>query len=85
MIPTGVTQRVKRFTTTVLGQPRTPHEMRHSCASLLARSGEGIKVVSDMPCHSFVTLTANTYSHLTPEVRSETARAFSTLLDSSPM
>jgi integrase len=83
--PTAATQRVKRFTNKVLGESWTPHEMRHSCASLLVSGGVGIKVVSDMLGHSSVTLTANTYSHLTPEARSETARAFSALLDPNAM
>jgi integrase len=78
--PPGVTRRVKAFTKQVLGEEWGPHEMRHSCASLLVSNGVPLKVVSDLLGHSSITLTANVYAHLAPSARAETARAFSGML-----
>lgn len=78
--PPGVTRRVKTYTKAVLGEAWGPHEMRHTCASLLVSNGVSMKVVSDLLGHSSVTLTANTYAHLSPAARSETASAYSKLL-----
>jgi integrase len=81
--PSGVTRRVKAHTLKVLGEEWSPHEMRHSCASLLVSNGVPLKVVSDLLGHSSITLTANVYAHLAPSARAETARAFSGLLAGS--
>jgi integrase len=48
-----------------LGIPRlTPHELRHTAASLAIASGADIKVVQQMLGHKTATMTWDTYGHL---------------------
>ena len=42
----------------------TPHELRHTCASLAIRSGANVKVVQRMLGHSSAALTLDRYGHL---------------------
>jgi integrase len=51
------------------------HDLRHTYASLLLGAGAPLKVVSDALGHSTIALTADTYAHLTPELRREAADA----------
>jgi integrase len=44
------------------------HDLRHGAASLLVAGGVPLKVVSELLGHSSITLTADTYSHLTESV-----------------
>ena len=59
------------------------HELRHSAASLLAGEGVPMKVIQGMLGHSSYTLTANTYSHLTPESQREAAQRMDSLFGES--
>jgi integrase len=79
--PNGVSRRVKRWTESVLGEPWSPHEMRHSCASLLVSSGVPLQAVSDLLGHTSIDLTARVYAKLSPQARSQTATAFDALLE----
>ena len=49
------------------------HELRHTCASLLLTQGVPMKVVQELLGHSDYYLTANTYSHVVPELKREAA------------
>ena len=42
------------------------HDLRHTCATLLLREGVNAKVVSEMLGHASITITLNTYSHVSP-------------------
>ena len=42
----------------------TPHEMRHTCASLAIRAGANIKVLQEMLGHESAALTLDRYGHL---------------------
>ena len=53
----------------------TPHELRHSAASLLIAMGVPLKVVSETLGHSSIRITADVYGHLLDESRIEAARA----------
>jgi hypothetical protein len=46
-----------------------PHDLRHSCATILLAAGEHPKVVQEMLGHSSVQLTLDTYSHLVPDLK----------------
>ena len=46
-----------------------PHDLRHSCATILLAAGEHPKVVQEMLGHSSVQLTLDTYSHLLPDLQ----------------
>ncbi len=67
---------VKRFhkALEVAGLPRINfHSLRHTCASLLLSQGVPMKVVQELLGHSDYYLTANTYSHVVPEMKREAA------------
>ncbi len=49
------------------GLPRLRfHDLRHTCASLLVAMGVPLPVVRDILGHSQISITADTYSHVTP-------------------
>lgn len=53
----------------------SPHELRHSCASLLLAQGVPLKVVSEVLGHSSIRVTADVYSHLLEPAKAEAADA----------
>jgi integrase len=53
--------------------PMRLYDLRHTSASLALSSGEPVKVVSERLGHSSVTLTLDTYSHVTPGMQIEAA------------
>jgi len=67
------------------GLPRIRiHDLRHTAATLLLTRGVHPKVVQDMLGHSTVTLTLDTYSHVTPSLHKEAADHMDSLLGGSP-
>ena len=62
----------------------TPHELRHSAASLLLAQNVPLKTVSDMLGHSSIRVTADTYGHLLDDARAEAATAMESALWGSP-
>jgi integrase len=56
------------------------HDLRHTAATLLLTRGVHPKVVQDMLGHSTVTLTLDTYSHVTPALHKEAADHMDALL-----
>ena len=67
------------------GLPRVRiHDLRHTAATLLLTRGVHPKVVQDMLGHSTVTLTLDTYSHVTPSLHKEAADHMDSLLGGSP-
>jgi integrase len=62
--------------TTAAGIGRwSPHELRHSAASLLLAQGVPLKSVSEMLGHSSIRVTADVYGHLEDESRAQVADA----------
>jgi integrase len=53
-----------KVTTTALGEAWSPHELRHSCASIMLAAGAPLKVVSETLGHSSIRVTADVYGHL---------------------
>jgi integrase len=51
------------------------HDLRHTAASLMLAGGVPLKVVSEALGHSSIAITADVYSHVTPELRREAADA----------
>jgi integrase len=51
------------------------HDLRHTAATLMLGAGVPLKVVSDALGHSTIAITADTYAHVTPELRREAAAA----------
>lgn len=61
----------------------TFHELRHSCASLLLKSGVSIKDIQAWLGHSSYNTTANIYAHLDTESRTATGNVMANKLDIS--
>lgn len=67
------------------GLPRLrPHDLRHTAATLLLEAGIHPKVVQEMLGHSSITLTLDTYSHVTPRLHQEAASAMQGILFDPP-
>ena len=60
----------------------TPHELRHSAASLLLASGVPLVQVADFLGHSSATVTASVYAHVLEDARTSIAAAMSVVLTS---
>lgn len=57
------------------------HDMRHTCASLLLAQGVHPRVVMDVLGHSKISVTMDTYSHVTSTLQREAATSMDTILD----
>lgn len=82
---TGVKTHIlsKRFENLIrrIGLPRIRfHDLRHSHATALLSSGENIKTISERLGHANVTLTLNTYAHVTASMQCQAARTAETFL-----
>ena len=80
MDPNRVARLIKKLTTEVLGEPWTPHSMRHTAASLLLAQNVPLKTVSEMLGHSSIRVTADVYGHLLEPARTEAADAMTVAL-----
>ena len=59
--PDAVTRRVKRFMKNSGLPDMSPHDLRHSCATLLLSSGADIKSVQEILGHANASTTLNFY------------------------
>lgn len=50
------------------------HDLRHTCATLLLEAGVDIAVVSRWLGHTSISITADTYSHVTRALLDDAAR-----------
>jgi hypothetical protein len=55
------------------------HDLRHTTATVLLKAGVHPKLVQHLLGHSTIALTLNTYSHVTPGLSREAARAMDRL------
>jgi integrase len=78
--PDRVNRVVKRITDDTGLGTWTPHELRHSAASLLLAQGVPLKVVSEMLGHASIRITADVYGHLLEPARTEAADAMAVAL-----
>ena len=60
------------------------HDLRHSHASLLLESSVDLKVVSERLGHSTITLTADTYAHVTDRLDRDAANRLDRYLTNTP-
>jgi integrase len=79
----GVEDSAKALTDTGLEQMR-PYDLRHSAATLLLAAGEHPRVVAELLGHSKITLTLDTYSHVTPALLDSAARRMERIVDGRP-
>lgn len=59
-----------------LGFPYSFHSLRHTHATMLLEAGEKLKVVQERLGHAKLSTTADTYMHVTEEMRNDTAIRF---------
>jgi integrase len=62
------------------GKPFRFHDLRHTAASFLLAQGVPLRVVMEILGHSQIGLTADTYSHVAPEVQAAAAERMDDLL-----
>lgn len=60
------------------------YSLRHAAARLRLRAGVPLKVVSDLLGHSSITLTADTYSHVTEQLQQEATEWFAAYMNATP-
>ena len=51
--------------------PMRPYDLRHTFAILWLESGESVKILQEILGHSRITLTLDTYAHVTPHMQRE--------------
>jgi integrase len=79
----GVVNRALHQALAQAGLPRIRvHDLRHTTASILLAAGTHPKLVQDLLGHSTVTLTLDTYSHLTEPLHEQAARTMDLVLAS---
>jgi site-specific recombinase XerD len=59
------------------------HDLRHTVATILLQGGAHPKLVQDLLGHSTVTLTLDTYSHVTPAMHLEVTRRLDDAMNAS--
>ncbi len=78
--PSNVTHRFQRLLADA-GLPRQRfHDLRHCAASLLLAGGVAPRTIMGILGHSQISLTMNTYAHLSPALEDEAARALDAVL-----
>lgn len=78
--PNRVNRQVQAIATEAGLGKWTPHELRHSAASLLIAQGVPLKTISEMLGHSSIRVTADVYGHLLDDARAEAATAMEAAL-----
>jgi integrase len=58
------------------------HDLRHTAATMLLRRGVNPKIVSEMLGHANISITLDTYSHVTPDMQQAAAGAMDDVLRS---
>ena len=67
------------------GLPHIPfHGLRHSAATAWLAAGVPLRTVADQLGHSTITITADTYAAVVPELRREAADAMDRVLSEGP-
>ncbi len=68
------------------GMPKVRlHDLRHGYATAALEAGASMKVVSDRLGHSSIMVTADTYSHVRPEVDQALADQVASLIMAPPL
>ena len=73
--PATISTRFQELITEADLPPIRLHDLRHGAATITLATGADLKVVQDLLGHSSITITADTYAHVLPELARETAEA----------
>jgi len=57
------------------------HGLRHTHATILLLKGENIKVISERLGHKSIKITMDTYSHVLPSMKKQTAELLNNIFD----
>lgn len=60
-----------------------PHELRHTCATLLLRTKVEIKLVSTLMRHAYASFTIDTYQHAPKDMMAEVPQSIDNILSES--
>lgn len=82
--PGSVTARFERLVKAADLPPIRLHDLRHGAATLALAGGVPLKVVQEMLGHSSVTITADTYTSVLPEVAREAAERVAAMVPRAP-
>jgi integrase len=81
LFPTNVRNRFYRLLESV-GLPRMHiHDLRHSASTLLRSMGVDLKVIQEILGHKDLDITANTYSHVLPQMQKEALEKMNRLFE----
>ena len=76
LLPDSVTHAFGKLSRRLGLGPLRLHDLRHTHASLMLRQGVHPKVVSERLGHATVSITLDTYSHVTPGLQEAPAKRF---------
>ena len=82
--PEFVTRHFERLAREAGLPPIRLHDLRHGAATLALAGGADLKTVSEMLGHSTITITADTYASVLPEVARSAAEAAARLVPRMP-
>ena len=77
---TNVTKRFQALLRHAAIPHRRFHDLRHSCASLLLAQNVAPRVVMEILGHSQISLTMNTYTHVSSDLKRDAASSLDTIL-----
>ncbi|MDQ3694357.1 MAG: site-specific integrase [Chloroflexota bacterium] len=78
--PSNVSSRLHKFLQAAGLPHQRFHDLRHCAASLLLAGGVAPRTIMGILGHSQISLTMNTYAHLSPALERDAARALDTVL-----
>ena len=81
LIPHTVSQAWRRLTRRLGIHDIHFHSLRHTHATLLLKQGVHPKIVQERLGHSSISITLDTYSHVSPGMQRKAAEAFDTILE----
>ena len=81
--PASVTDLFHTLTATAELPPVRLHDLRHGAATLALAAGTDLKIVQEMLGHSTITLTADTYTSVLPEIARAAAEATAAVIPRS--
>ena len=61
------------------------HDLRHSAATLMLKQGVRPKIIQERLGYSDISMTLNTYSHITPTMQGEAASKLDEILTPIPL
>jgi integrase len=80
LIPSSVSQAWRRLARRLGYDHIRFHDLRHSCATLLLKANVHPKIVQERLGHSSISITLDTYSHVSPDMQRQAAEALDAMI-----